>query len=61
MAGGKDFFRSGSARQRAARYLEQATKLRQVGEAEPVQKIREILLAANEQYQKLAESLLQPD
>jgi hypothetical protein len=61
MAGEWISSRSRSARQRAARYLEQAAKLRQVGEAEPVQKIREILLAAAEQYQKLAESLLQPD
>jgi hypothetical protein len=56
-----DFFRSGSARQRAAHYLQQAANLRQIGEDESVQKIREILFATAEQYQRLAEGLLQPD
>jgi hypothetical protein len=51
--------RYGSPRQRAAQYVEQAASLRQSAEAEPVQEIRQILLAAAEQYQKIAESLLQ--
>jgi hypothetical protein len=52
-----DFFRSGSARQRAARYLEQANKLRHIAETEPVERIRKLLLATAEQYQELAAGL----
>jgi hypothetical protein len=54
-----DLLRSGTARQRAKHYLEQAASLRQIAEAEPVQTIREILLATAEKYQNLAESLWQ--
>jgi hypothetical protein len=54
MAGGKNFFRSGSVRQRAAHYQDQADKLRHLAEAEPVEKIRTLLLEAAQQYQELA-------
>src|SRR5207253_1232968 len=49
---------------RAQRYLEQAEKLRLLAGAESVAKIRDVLIVAAEQYQQLAESLLeakQPD
>jgi hypothetical protein len=53
-----------TAPQRAQRYLEQAEKLRLLAGAESVAKIRDVLIVAAEQYQQLAESLLeakQPD
>jgi hypothetical protein len=52
-----DLLRSGSAHQRAAHYLEQAEKLRQIADAEPVERIRKLLLATAEQYQELAAGL----
>lgn len=55
-----DLVRSGAAPQRAQHYLEQAKKLRELAGAESVAKIRDMLLAAAEQYQQLAESVMQP-
>jgi hypothetical protein len=55
-----DLVRSGPAPQRAQRYLEQAEKLRDLAGAESVAKIRDMLLYAAEQYQQLAESVMQP-
>jgi hypothetical protein len=45
---------SRSVRQRAAHYQDQADKLRQMAEAEPVERIRTLLLEAAQQYQELA-------
>ena len=55
-----DLVRSGAAPQRAQHYLEQAEKLRTLAGTESVAKIRDMLLYAAEQYQQLAESLMQP-
>jgi len=55
-----DLVRSGPAPQRAQRYLEKAEKLRDLAGAESVAKIRDMLLYAAEQYQQLAESVMQP-
>jgi len=55
-----DLVRSGPAPQRAQRYLEQAEKLRELAGGESVAKIRDMLLFAAEQYQQLAESVMQP-
>ena len=52
-----DLPRAGSARQRAANYLQRAAKLRDMAEAETVSEIRSLLLQAAEQYQKLADRL----
>ena len=59
-----DLVRSGPAPQRAQRYLEQAEKLRLLAGAESVAKIRDVLIEPAEQYQQLAETLVeakQPD
>jgi hypothetical protein len=55
-----DLVRSGPAPQRAQRYLEQAEKLRDLAGGESVAKIRDMLLYAAEQYQQLAENVMQP-
>ena len=55
-----DLVRSGPAPERAQRYLKQAEKLRELAGAESVAKIRDMLLFAAEQYQQLAESVMQP-
>jgi hypothetical protein len=55
-----DLVRSGPAPQRAQRYLEQAEKLRELAGTESVAKIRDTLLFAAEQYQQLAENVMQP-
>jgi len=52
--------RSGPAPQRAQRYLEQAEKLRELAGTESVAKFRDTLLFAAEQYQQLAENVMQP-
>jgi len=56
---GMDLIRSGSSLERAARYREQAAKLRAIAATEDVERIRMLLLAAAAQYQHLAESVLQ--
>jgi hypothetical protein len=53
-----DLIRSGSARQRAANYRDRADKLRKMADADPVEKIRTLLLEAARQYQELASSLI---
>jgi hypothetical protein len=49
--------RSWPAAQRAQRYQGQAGKLRLMAEAEPVEKMRALLLVLAAQYQELADSL----
>jgi hypothetical protein len=46
-----------TAKERAAHYEQEADKFRRMAEAEPVEHIRQELLAVAEQYQKLADSL----
>jgi hypothetical protein len=50
-------FPTRTAKQRAAHYEQEADKFRRMAEAEPVEHIRQELLAVAEQYQKLADSL----
>ena len=50
-------FPTRTAKQRAAHYEQEAGKFRRMAEAEPVEHIRQELLAVAEQYQKLADSL----
>jgi hypothetical protein len=48
-----------SAKQRARHYREQAKHFRRLSEAEPIEGIRQQLAALAEQYQQLADLLLQ--
>src|SRR2546423_15721536 len=50
-------FRTRTAKERAAHYEQEADKFRRMAEAEPVEHIRQELLAVAEQYRKLADSL----
>jgi hypothetical protein len=50
-------FPTRTAKERAAHYEQEADKFRRMAEAEPVEHIRQELLAVAEQYQKLADSL----
>jgi hypothetical protein len=50
-------FPTKTARERAAHYEQEAEKFGRMAEAEPVENIRQELLAVAEQYRRLAESL----
>ena len=50
-------FRTRTAKERAAHYEQEAEKFRRMAEAEPVEHIRQELLAVAEQYRRLADSL----
>jgi len=50
-------FPTTTARERAAHYEHEAEKFRRMAGAEPVEHIRQELLAVAEQYRRLAESL----
>ena len=50
-------FSNKDRRERAAHYEQEAEKFRRMAEAEPVEHIRQELLAVAEQYRRLAESL----
>lgn len=50
-------FPTRTAKERAAHYEQEADKFRRMAEAEPIEHMRQELLAVAEQYQKLADSL----
>ena len=50
-------FPTRTAKERAAHYEQEADKFRRMAEAEPVENIRQELLAVAEQYRRLADSL----
>ena len=50
-------FPTRTAKERAAHYEQEAEKFRRMAEAEPVEHIRQELLAVAEQYRRLADSL----
>jgi hypothetical protein len=50
-------FTTRTAKERAAHYEQEAEKFRRMAEVEPIENIRQELLAVAEQYQELADSL----
>ena len=50
-------FPTRTAKERAAHYEQEAENFRRMAETEPVEHIRQELLAVAEQYQKLADSV----